>query len=151
MIGCVAAQDLPGPTSSDPLSARVAGVLDVIALHRFLGVRLVDPEQPTAGIVFSADDAAVNNVGVLHGGVVTAPLDVACYLALLPDLAGGENAVTHDVTASLMRPVARGSQVQVPGFVVRRGRSIAFLRAEARVADSVVAAAQVTKTIVPSA
>jgi uncharacterized protein (TIGR00369 family) len=137
-------------TSPAVVSARVAGVLD-IALHRFLGVRLADPDQPSSGIVFCADDAALNNVGVLHGGVVTALLDVACYLALLPELADDENAVTHDVTASLMRPVARGAQVQLVGVVVRRGRSIAFLRAEARVAGGVVASAQVTKSIVRSA
>ena len=133
--------------SPELLAARVAGVLD-IALHRFLGVALLDPDEPAAGIVFPAGDAALNNVGVLHGGVVTALLDVACYLALLPDLATGENAVTHDVSASLMRPVPRDSQVQVVATVVRRGRSIAFLRAEARVDGAVVAAGQVTKTIV---
>ena len=132
--------------SADPLAARVAGVLD-IPLHRFLGVHLVDADDPAAGVAFAADEPALNNVGVLHGGVVTALLDVACYLALLPHLAPDENAVTHDLTASLVRSVPRGAQVQVTGSVVRRGRTIAFLRADARVDGEVVAAAQVTKTL----
>lgn len=128
------------------MATRVAGVRD-IALHRFLGVALLDPERPEAGIVFPVDEPVLNNVGVLHGGVVTALLDVASYLALLPDLAEDEHAVTHDVTASLVRAVPRGARVEVSGMVVRRGRSIAFLRAEARVDGEVVAAAQVTKSL----
>lgn len=136
--------------SSESLAARVAGVLD-IPLHRFLGIELLDPAAPAAGIAFRAGEPTLNNAGVLHGGVVTALLDVACYLALLPELADGENAVTHDVAASLMRPVARDARVEVTGAVVRRGRSIAFLRAEARVDGAVVGSGQVTKTMVRSA
>ena len=132
-----------------PLPPRIAAVLD-IPLHRFLGVELLDPQMPAAGIAFSVGDAAVNNAEVLHGGIVTALLDVACYLALVPDLGPGENAVTHDVSASLMRSVPRDARVQVVGEVVRRGRSIVFLRAQATVDGTVVAAGQVTKTMVRS-
>lgn len=134
-------------TSAVPLSPRVVSVLD-IALHRFLGVALLDDTDPGAGITFTVGDAAVNNGGVLHGGIVTALLDVACYLALLPDLDDEDNAVTHDVTASLMRPVPRGSAVGIRGTVLRRGRSIVFLRAEATVGAVLVATGQVTKTVV---
>lgn len=134
-------------TTEPGLSPRVVRVLD-IALHRFLGLALLDESDPRAGIRFSVGDAAVNNGGVLHGGIVSAVLDVACYLAVLPDLADNENAVTHDLTASLLRPVARGSDVCVRGTVLRRGRSVVFLRAEATVGDVLVAAGQVTKTLV---
>jgi uncharacterized protein (TIGR00369 family) len=135
------------PAQSAYLQARVDGVLD-IALHRFLGVALLDPAEPARGICFRVEEAALNNAGVLHGGIVTALLDVGCYLALLPELAADENAVTHDVTASLMRAVPRGAQVQVRGCVVQRGRSIVFLRAEATVDGAVVAAGQITKTLI---
>ena len=129
------------------LADRVAGVLD-IALHRFLGVALLDASDPSAGIVIDVEDTSLNNAGVLHGGIVTALLDVACYLALLPDLVPGENAVTHDVSASLMRAVPRGARLQISGTLVRRGRRVVFLRAEATVDGAVVAAGQVTKTLV---
>lgn len=135
----------PSPPPAD-LADRVASVL-AIPLHRFLGVRLRRPDDPAAGITVDVGDAARNNADVLHGGVVTALLDVACYLALLPELAAGENAVTHDLTASLLRPVALGSQLQLTGTVVRRGRTVAFLRAEATVEGVVVAFGQVTKTV----
>lgn len=77
-------------TTEPGLSPRVVSVLD-IALHRFLRVTLLDEADPAAGITFSVGDAAVNNGGVLHGGIVTALLDVACYLAaVLPHLADEE-------------------------------------------------------------
>jgi uncharacterized protein (TIGR00369 family) len=127
--------------------ARVAAVLD-IPLHRFLGVALLEPADPSAGIVFPVAEAAQNQVGVLHGGVVTALLDVASYLALARDLADDEHAVTHELSVQLLRPVSAGSRVEVVGTVLRRGRAVAFLRAEATVDGRVVAAAQVTKTLV---
>jgi uncharacterized protein (TIGR00369 family) len=138
---------MASPAADPAVRARIEAVLD-IALHRFLRVALLDPAEPARGICFPVEEAALNNAGVLHGGVVTALLDVACYLALLPDLGPHENAVTHDVTASLMRAVPQGAQVQVRGSVVRRGRSIVFLRAEATVEGAVVAAGQVTKTLI---
>ena len=126
---------------------RVQDVLD-IALHRFLGVELLDPQDASKGIAFTVGAAAQNQVGLLHGGVVTALLDVASYLALGADLAEDEHAVTHDMSVQLLRPVPAGSRVEVAGTVLRHGRAVAFLRAEARVDGRIVAAALVTKTLV---
>lgn len=81
---------------------------------------------------------------MLHGGVVTTLLDTACYLALLPHLSAAEHAVTHDLTVTLLRPVSADRRVDVTGTVLRRGRAVAFVRAEASVDGVVVAAAQVT-------
>jgi acyl-coenzyme A thioesterase PaaI-like protein len=80
---------------------------------------------------------------------VTALLDVAAYLALLPHLTDQEHAVTHDQSVSLLRPVSAGRRVEVRGSVLRRGRAVAFLRAEATVDGVLVATGQVTKTVVP--
>jgi uncharacterized protein (TIGR00369 family) len=135
--------------SQSAQAARVQAVLD-IPLHRFLGVRLLDPGNPAAGIAFPVGVAAQNQAAVLHGGVVTALLDVASYLALLPHLDDAEHAVTHDLSVSLLRPVGAEETVAVVGDVLRRGRAVAFLRAEATVDGRTVAAAQVTKSIVPT-
>ena len=132
------------------LDPRVGGVLEV-PIHRFLGVELIDPERPAAGIVFSAGEPALNNVGVVHGGVVTALLDVASYLAVLASLRRDANAVTHSASASLLRSVAAGSRVKVRGELVRRGRTTAFLRAEASVDGTTVAIGQVTKSVISAA
>ncbi|MDK3255799.1 PaaI family thioesterase [Blastococcus capsensis] len=134
---------MPGEASSD---ARVQAVLD-IPLHRFLGVELRDARDPSAGIRFPVGEAAQNPAGMLHGGIVYALLDVASFLALLPSLGDGEHAVTHDVAASLLRPVAAGATVELSATVLRRGRAVAFMRAEATVDGVLVATGQVTKTV----
>ena len=129
-------------------AARVQSVLD-IPLHRFLGMRLRDPADPSAGIWFPVDRPAQNQAAMLHGGVVYTLVDVACFLALLPHLRDDEHAVTHDLAVSLLRPVPAGARVDVTGSVLRRGRAVAFLRAEATVDGVVVAAGQLTKSVVP--
>ncbi len=133
--------------SDSVLAARVQAVLD-IPLHRFLGMQLRDPAEPSAGVWFPVDGPAQNQAELLHGGVVYTLMDVASFLALLPSLGDGEHAVTHDLTVSLLRPVAAGKRVDVTGAVLRRGRAVAFMRAEATVDGAVVAAAQVTKSVV---
>ena len=133
--------------SETETAARVQGVLD-IPLNRFLGMQLRDPADPSAGVWFPVGPRAQNQAAVLHGGVVTTLLDTASYLALLPQLSDAEHAVTHDLTVSLIRPVAAGKRVDVVGTVLRRGRAVAFMRAEATVDGDVVAAAQVTKSVV---
>src|SRR4051812_7856844 len=111
-------------------------------------MQLRDPADPAAGVWFPVEPPAQNQAAVLHGGVVTTLLDTTCYLALLPHLSDTEHAVTHDLTVSLLRPVAAGKRVDITGTVLRRGRAVAFLRAEATVGGDVVAAAQVTKSVV---
>lgn len=138
------------PSSRELLDRRVAAVL-AIPLHRFLGVRLTQPDDPGRGLWLHVGGDALNNADVLHGGVLTALLDVACYLAVLPHLGPGENAVTHDISASILRPVPAGTDLLVAGEVVRAGRSLVFARAEATVAGRLAATASVTKSRVAAA
>jgi uncharacterized protein (TIGR00369 family) len=133
--------------SDSVFAPRVQAVLD-IPLHRFLGMELRDPAEPAAGIWFPVAGPAQNQAALLHGGVVYTLLDVASFLALLPHLGDDEHAVTHDLTVSLLRPVSADKRVDITGTVLRRGRAVAFMRAEATVDGQVVAAAQVTKSVV---
>jgi uncharacterized protein (TIGR00369 family) len=127
--------------------ARVRAVLD-IPLHRFLGMELRDAADPAAGIWFPVDGPTLNPGGLLHAGVIYTLMDVACFLALIGHMDDDEHAVTHDLTVSLLRPVSPGKRVDIVGSVLRRGRAVAFMRAEATVDGEVVAAAQVTKSVV---
>ncbi|HET9073568.1 MAG TPA: PaaI family thioesterase [Solirubrobacteraceae bacterium] len=129
------------------IAAAVQGVL-AVPLHRSLGVALVDPADPSAGLEIEVAQLALNNKGVLHGGLVPLLLDVASYLAVLPALEPGTNAVTTSVSASLLVGVQAGERVRFSGQVERRGRSVAFLSARARVGERVVATGQVVKSIV---
>ena len=83
---------------------------------------------------------AQNQVALLHGGVVYTLLDVAAFLALLP-LLGRRRARRHPRPDGLAAPPGgRGRASTSPGTVLRRGRAVAFMRAEATVDGEVVAA-----------
>lgn len=132
----------------DLTSSRAQGVLEV-PLHRALGMRLAEEGAPEQGLVIEVGELAANNVGVLHGGLAAALLDVAAYLAVLPALEPGTNAVTHSTHCSLLRSVPGGAEVCFRGRVERTGRSLAFLAAEAHHGDRLVATGQIVKSIVP--
>jgi uncharacterized protein (TIGR00369 family) len=127
--------------------ARVPAILG-IPFHEFLGMELRDADDPAAGIWFPVGPPTLNPVGLLHAGVIYSLMDVACFLALIQHLGDDEHAVTHDLTVSLLRPVSPGKRVDITGTVLRRGRQVAFMRADATVDGQVVAAAQVTKSVV---
>lgn len=132
---------------AEELEQAVAKVLDV-PLHRFVGLQLVDQQPGTAHARLTAVPNTLNNVGVVHGGIYYALLDAAAYLAVIPLLRSGENAVTHDIHVSVMRPVAAGETLDLHGTVTRRGRSLIFAESEARVAGKLIATARVTKSVV---
>lgn len=136
---------MSGPT----LDPRISAVLNDVPLHRFLGVRLIDPSDPTAGTTFDVAEPTQGPGGWLHGGVVYALLDMTCYVTLLPQLPQDKIAVSNAVNISLMKGVPGGSTITLTAEVLRLGRTLAFLRAEAHSDGHLVAAATVTKSIIP--
>ena len=116
-------------------------------LHRAMGVERIEAAAGRSRIEIDVGPSMVNAAGMFLGGNVYTICDMACYAALLSELPEGENAVTHDIHVSLMRGAKAGDRVVFSGRVIRRGRSIAFLEAEARVGEDVVARATVTKSI----
>ncbi|WP_134324215.1 PaaI family thioesterase [Cumulibacter soli] len=132
--------------STDP---RITAVMD-LPLHRFLGVSLIEETDSAAGATFTVDEPTQGPGGWLHGGVIYTLLDMTCYLALIPRLDADKIAVSHAVNISLMKGVPGGSVVELQAEVLRLGKSLAFLRAEAHSGGNVVAAATVTKSIIPA-
>lgn len=119
-----------------------------VPLHHFLGIELVRQEPGEAVARFLAGPNTMNYVGAMHGGVAYALLDVVCYLALAPMLRRGENAVTHDLHVSVLRPVSPDQEVELRGRVVRKGRSLVFCESQAWAAGKLTATARVTKSLV---
>lgn len=102
-----------------------------LPFHRFCGISLVRQEPGKSIVHMPINDNTGNVNGVLHGGVLYAMMDVAAFLALVPLFAPGETAVSHDVHVSVMRPIAKGSTLELRAAVRRRGKSIAFMQVEA--------------------
>jgi len=120
-------------------------------LHRMLGLRPADPDDPAAGVELDVGPEALNPAGVLHGAVAPLMMDVACYLAIQPQLEPGANAVTVSIASSLLAAVPPGATVRAQGRVERRGRTLAHLAATAHDGDRLVATAQVVKALVAPA
>ncbi|MES2488769.1 MAG: PaaI family thioesterase [Pseudomonadota bacterium] len=116
-------------------------------LHRMMGVEKIESSNGASTIVFTVGEMSVNARGAFHGGVAYTICDMACYSALLGVLVEGENAATHDIHVSLIRAATRGDRIVTTGKVIKRGRSVAFMEAEMRCNDELIARATVTKSI----
>lgn len=116
-------------------------------LHRMMGVETIDAVDGQASLEIEVTAERVNAAGMFHGGLVYTLCDMACYAALLTQLEDGENATTHDLHVSLLRAARLGDRVRFVGRVLRKGRSLAFLEAEAWQGEQRIARATVTKSI----
>jgi uncharacterized protein (TIGR00369 family) len=135
--------DLLSPETRDRLD-QVMGV-PVIS---FLGVEVAEADDPAGGLRLSITDRAVNAAGVLHGGVVATLLDLASYLAVLPQLAPAEEAVTHGFAGSYVAAASAGEIVIARGSVLRRTRRLVFTSVQLTSLDRLLAVASVTKSVV---
>ncbi len=115
--------------------------------HRAMGVERIEAADGRSRVEIDVAGDMVNAAGMFLGGNVYTICDMACYAALLSELPEGHSAVTHDIHVSLMRGARAGDRVVFTGRVIRRGRSVAFMEAEARVGDEIMARATVTKSI----
>lgn len=147
--------DAPGagiPAGALPADFPAARLRDIDAvlglpMHRMLGFELVKITREGAESRVVLDHRHGTPAGTVHGGVLYALLDPAAYMALLPHLPDGATASTHDIFVSVMRPAPIGADIRLHARVLRAGRRVAFLDAEARRGDDIIAAARITKTI----
>jgi uncharacterized protein (TIGR00369 family) len=128
------------------LRRRAALALSVPLLE-FLGVSAVDEGSPASGVSLIPQGNALNALGAPHAGALSTVLELAAYLALLPQLADGEEAVTHQISASYLARADGGAALIAKGDVLRRTRHLAFVSTSLRQEDRLLAMAQVTKSI----
>jgi uncharacterized protein (TIGR00369 family) len=132
--------------SESQLRRRAAFALSVPLLE-FLGVSSVDEGDPASGLSLIPEGNALNALDAPHAGALSTVLELAAYLALLPQLADGEEAVTHQISASYLARAEGGAALIAKGDVLRRTRHLAFVSTSLRQEDRLLAMAQVTKSI----
>ena len=132
-----------------PLEQLLPFVIDH-PLHKAMGVTRIDAAEGRSSIEILVEGASVNAAGMFHGGIVYTICDMACYAALLSQLKPGENAATHDIHVSILRAAKRGDRVRFTGRVLKHGRNVAFMEAEAHCDEHLLARATVTKSILRS-
>jgi uncharacterized protein (TIGR00369 family) len=129
-----------------PSHPHVAGLL-ALDIHRFMEVEAHEGAEGRSHISFPVTQKMLTPGNALHAGFVYTACDFASYLALLSLLPEDTRAVTHDLHVSVMRTAGPGERVDVRGHVVRLGRTLAFINAEASCGDRLLATARVTKSI----
>lgn len=112
-----------------------------VAFNRHLGLRIesFDPEAPKLRLDMRAELVGNPTRRILHGGVISATLDVAAGLSILmrllkenPQSAASmefPNMGTVDIRVDYLRP-GRGSHFIATGRVVRLGKRIAVTHME---------------------
>jgi uncharacterized protein (TIGR00369 family) len=128
--------------------ARVRDELASVPLHQFYGVEILALSPGHGRARLTVSDNTANVHGWLHGGVYYAVLDIVAYLGVVPLLEVGENAVTHDIHVSVLRPAERGQTLELVGVVRKRGRTLVFCESEAWIDGKLAASARVTKSFV---
>lgn len=136
--------------TSDDLE-RARRELSSVPLHRFYGVDIDALSAGRGSARMTVSDSTANVHGWLHGGVTYALLDIVAYLGVVPLLGVGQNAVTHDIHVSVLRPASRGQTLELGGRVRRRGKSLVFCDSEAWIDGKLAASARITKSIVQDA
>ncbi len=114
---------------------------------RFLNASLVERVDGCWSIGLPPSPDLLNAVDGLHGGVIATVLEVAAYLAVVPYLSAGEEAVTIAFAASYVAGAPSGEQLRASGSLIRRTRGLAFVGAELRSDSGLLACANVTKAI----
>ena len=129
------------------LRARTDAVL-AIPLQVALHAMPVDPEQPGDGLEFPVTGLALNPGGTLHAGALGAIMELSGLLALLPELAATEHAVTHHIATQILSAGREGDVVRVTAVLERRTRRLGFVSATAVVGDRLLARSQITKSVI---
>ena len=106
-------------------------LISAVPFAREIGMRLISAEKGAALLAVPYDQRLVGDpeTGVLHGGVISALLDMACGLAVLSAPDGSPNTATLDLRIDYMRPATAGRTVLASAECYRMTRSIAFVRA----------------------
>jgi uncharacterized protein (TIGR00369 family) len=92
-----------------------------------------DPQRGRITVSFQARRDFCNLIGSVHGGMLTAMLDLAMSFSVLCSLEDGHVVPSLEIKASFIAPAAPG-EIIGEGITIRRGRAIAFM--EGRLTDA---------------
>lgn len=124
----------------DYLTAMGAGALPPSPIARTAGLEAVRIEPGDVLMRCVADEAFLNPIGVVHGGLLSTLLDSATAAAVHSTLPAGVGFTTIELKVSYLRAVRAGDELAVHGWVTKPGSRIAFAEADIRSATGKVVA-----------
>lgn len=119
-------------------------------LHKSLGITSINSSEGKGSFEIIVSDSNANPNGIFHGGVISFLCDVCSYSALLSVLPEDKEAVTHDMHVSMLRAASFGDIVVFSAEVLKKGRTVCFVKVEAKVGSKIIATATVTKSLINS-
>jgi acyl-CoA thioesterase len=99
-----------------------------------LGIRTEALGQGSAGLSVPVEKGLTNSMGTVHGGVIMSLLDVAVCTAARTLHADSQGAITIDMSTSFIGG-GSGAKLLAEARVLKDGRSMTFVEAEARNED----------------
>jgi len=117
-------------------------------LHIYLGVQEIISDNGTANLKAIVNNNSLNPSGFYHGGVMYLLLDACAYSGILSALDPHEDALTHDIHVSVMRPAKLNDSIIYQSNVVKRGKRLCFIDVVAKCEDKIIATARITKSII---
>src|SRR5437867_651311 len=93
-----------------------------------LGITILRLTNGKALLEMNVDQSLHNLSGTMHGGIMGDISDAAMGIALATTLKPGEDFTTIEFKMSFLRPHVKGI-LKAEGFLVKRGRRIAFTEA----------------------
>jgi len=133
--------------SREEHARRLEHVLN-LPLHRFLNLKILEHGPGFSTIELEPSPNSANAINVVHGGIIYSVLDFTAFVAMLPMMKDTQNAVTHDIHVSLLKPGPIDQPIIFKGSVRKMGRNIAFCDSEAYCGDSLIGIGRVTKSII---
>jgi acyl-CoA thioesterase len=104
-----------------------------------LGFEFVRAERGAATFALHVRQELTRMGGILHGGAVVSLLDTAAAFAVHTVIGADARTVTVDLTVHFLRPASAG-RVEATARVLRRGRRVCIISAEARDARAEIVA-----------
>ncbi len=104
---------------------------DVNPFFQLMGIEVDEIGEGRACLSMQVRPDMLNGVGWVQGGIFTSLADEAMALALYTQVEPGEQIATISESTSFMRGEKEGTIVAI-GWMVRKGRKVAFLEGEVR-------------------
>lgn len=119
-----------------------------LPLHVYVGVTEIKSDSGNGNLTATVNQNALNPSGFYHGGIMYMLCDVCAYSGVLSALQSNEDAVTHDIHLSVLRPAKLNETVDYSSKIIKRGKSLYFINVEAKIGDKMIATARITKSII---
>jgi acyl-CoA thioesterase len=107
---------------------------DANPFFRMMGIQVEEVGDGRARLSMEIRPEMYNGEGWMQGGIFTSLADEAMALALYTRTAPGEQIATIAESTTFLRGERQGSLIGI-GWVVRKGRNVAFLEGEVRRGD----------------